>query len=1268
MKWIEARHLVTWADRIDARVRLSEIVSKLVKASAASISAYRFPTGDSAQIPGYDGRLTAIPAEAYRAFLPEGYSVWEWGVGADYYSKAEADYSTRTKTPGEGVDPEQTTFVFVTPRVWNRANPSLDEWVVQKRGEGIWKDVKVLDAVQLEHWLENCPAVAAAVAREIIGNLPLTGAVSSDEFWREYTAQFQPTLNEEVVLAGRQEQAKLMIQGLMGTQQVHRWQGDSLSEVLAFAIACIRKAEENIRAFLESRMLILESKDAARQLADSGHLVFAVLGEAVEMAGRLAENHPVIVPLGRESLNDAANTRLARPSTFEMAAALRTMGLVEDRAQRIARECDRSTTILSRRIPSAVAKLPRWHRNRILIPPLLAGAWDSASPGDRAVMTRLAGAAEYSTWEATLRDFLRSEDPPLDREGTVWAIRAPVDVFVHLADLLGDEHLKMLYEVSKEVFGEVDPTLELAPDDRPFAQLRGVRRNHSRWLRDGLATTLLTIAALGDKSGVHCAGGTAQQLVNDIVRNIPELRENPRVIASLSHELPLLMEAAPDPLLGALEHLLRGDGLKIQEIFQDSPDRSPIFTSSPHTGLLWALEMIAWDPDYLARSVSVLVKLAYIDPGGSLKNRPLESLRHIFLAWRPATNATLRQRIGVLDQVLGENPSVGWKLILLLLPKIHDFAAEGMKPKFREAGASDRQSLAANLILESYHEIIQRSVSLAGSNPERWMAILDEIHAFPRNEISPVIARLEAASQDMGPDKKVALWQELNRVIRHHRAYSGANWSLKSPEIEQLEMVLKAVAPNDPIEESLWLFKKRSPEIVFTSAEEFDQEVERMRRDAVRKVWDELGEQGVMKLASASELPGFVGFSFGHIIGDTTQALKIASLAFATNERLYDFVTLFSMALLNRFGQNWQEAIEGSCKGGNFTAGQIVSFFLAWPHQMATWKYVESFGGEIEGKFWQSRVPWGLQGDPRDVEYAVEHYLRGDRSEFVVEGLYPKMKDVSSELILATLDQFYNRIASSPNILRGQAVDFDLQQIFSVLQQRTDIALAEIGSREYRYLPLLRPDYGLRDAPPSLILDRLMVEDPAFYVSVLCDVFRPASEKDKDTPLSDEQRGRARFGWTLLEGFKEIPGFSVKPPEKEMLEAWVSEVRKQAAEKDRLAIAEQTIGKLLAHAPEDSGDHLWPHMVIRQCLEDWRADEIERGIAIERFNMWRGGPRDPKAGGAPEHELVAEIRASGNRLEAWPRTRAVLLDLSRMWEEVAVAADLEMKQRELRDS
>jgi hypothetical protein len=1268
MKWIEARHLVSWAERIDAQIRLSEIVAKLVRASAASISAYRFPTGDSAQMPGYDGRLTAIPAEDYRAFLPEGDSVWEWGTGADYYTKANGDYSERTKSPRDAVNPEQTTFVFVTPQVWNRTHPSLDGWVIQKRAEKCWKDVKALDAVQLEHWLELCPAVGATVAREIVGNLPLTGALSTDEFWREYSTQFQPTLREEVVLAGREEQAKSMIQALMGSGQVHRWQGDSLTEVLAFAIACIRKAEPGTRAFLEARTLLIESKDAARQLADSPHLIFTVKGEAVELGGRLSENHPVIIPLGRESLRDAAASRLNRPSTHEMAEALKTMGLKEEQAQRTARECDRSTTILARRIPSAVAKLPSWQKNRILIAALLAGAWDSASPGDCVIVARLAGESEYPTYEANLREFLRSEDAPLEREGTVWAVRAPVDVFVHLAPLLGTEHLNTLHGAVKEVFGELDPVLGLPPEDRPFAQLRGAIRSHTHWLRDGLATSLLTIAALGDKSGVQFAGGTAQHLVNGIVSNIPGLREDHRVVASLSNELPLLMEAAPDPLLAALEHLLRGDGLEMRPIFQDAHDHFAMFAHSPHTGLLWTLELIAWDPAYLPRAASILVRLEQIDPGGSLNNRPIHSLQHIFLAWHPATNASLRQRIAVLDQILRQDPSVAWKLFALLLPKRPDFAGDALRPRFREAGASEREALTHPLVLETYQEIIQRAVLLAGTIPERWAAILDQLHSFPRNEQSAVISRLEAVAQRMTADEQTPLWQVLNKVIRHHRAHPGANWSLQPSEIEWLEAVLKSVAPNDPISESLWLFQRNSPEIPFTSAEKFEEEVEQIRRNAVTKVWDARGVPGVIELASLAEAPGYVGFSLGHIVAGPEKAFEVISLALASEDTLQNFVTLFSMALLQRFGPQWKSAISAEHKAGRLTEKQIVALALAWPHRLITWAYIESFGAEVANEFWRSRQPWGLQGDRGEVEYAVERYLAADRSELVVEGLYPKMRDLSSALILKTLDQFQARIAASPNILRRQAIDFDLQEIFAVLQNRTDIPLVDIGSREYSYLPLLRQNFGAREVSRSLVLDRFMAEDAEFYVRILCDVFRPASEQNKDSPVTEEQQARARFGWTLLEGFSRIPGFSNDQVEIKTLQAWVADVRKRASEKDRLVVAEQTIGKLLAHAPEDPVDHLWPHIAIRQSLEDWRAEQIERGVATERFNMRGGGAWDAKAGGKPEHDLAAKIRDTSSRLERWPRTQAMLLNLARMWEDVAESGDLRARQQELRDA
>jgi hypothetical protein len=162
MKWIRVADLEIWANTVGSRTGLSELVSALVRASASDANSYRFPTGDSAQTSGYDGSLEA---KAVPPFIPEGRSVWEFGTGEDYLGKANRGYERRSANPLSAV-PIETTFVFVTPRHWKRDDPSLEGWQKEKTAKGPWKEVRIVDSVALEDWLENCPAVAARRSSE----------------------------------------------------------------------------------------------------------------------------------------------------------------------------------------------------------------------------------------------------------------------------------------------------------------------------------------------------------------------------------------------------------------------------------------------------------------------------------------------------------------------------------------------------------------------------------------------------------------------------------------------------------------------------------------------------------------------------------------------------------------------------------------------------------------------------------------------------------------------------------------------------------------------------------------------------------------------------------------------------------------------------------------------------------------------------------------------------------------------------------------------
>ena len=236
------------------------------------------------------------------------------------------------------------------------------------------------------------------------------------------------------------------------------------------------------------------------------------------------------------------------------------MGIAEDKALKLAYGCGRSVSILARAIASADSERPSWRNSHPLIPAFLAGTWDQSSEADRAAVLALSGFLTYDDLESSLRAFLALPDAPLETVGAVWAVRAPVDMFVHVAHLITNTDWARLKETAKKVLSEVDPSLELPPGERLYARLRNKVLTHSSWLRDGITTTLLILAALGAENDILINGGSAQDFVNQLVADIPGLRDDYRVIASLSAQLPMLMEASPVPLFLALEHLLEGDG------------------------------------------------------------------------------------------------------------------------------------------------------------------------------------------------------------------------------------------------------------------------------------------------------------------------------------------------------------------------------------------------------------------------------------------------------------------------------------------------------------------------------------------------------------------------------------------------------------------------------------------------------------------------------------------------------------------------------------
>ena len=152
---------------------------------------------------------------------------------------------------------------------------------------------------------------------------------------------------------------------------------------------------------------------------------------------------------------------------------------------------------------------------------------------------------------------------------------------------------------------------------------------------------------------------------------------------SLSRDFHLLAEASPESLLDALEQALRARiAPPIMSLFRS--DEGIVHNVEYLAELMWALEIMAWNADYLGRVALILGRMAELDPGGKFSNRPDQTLRTIFLPLSPRTFASQAERMEVIDAIVSRYPGVGWKLLVGLAPHIHRIIEPSAAPAWRD--------------------------------------------------------------------------------------------------------------------------------------------------------------------------------------------------------------------------------------------------------------------------------------------------------------------------------------------------------------------------------------------------------------------------------------------------------------------------------------------------------------------------------------------------------------------------------------------------------
>lgn len=734
---VDVTDLDQWASQqMDARSHLPRLIRSLIVQTNDQARPIHMRGGIDSQAHGYDGLVEATKASA---LVPLGRSVWEFGTSEDPLKKANKDYKDRTEN-SFGEDKAEVTFVFVTPRRW----VGKDAWVATKKKDSPWKDIWVLEA----HDLEMAFDIALAARYDFLDLIgrQAHGVESLEEWWRKFSAVGSPAVTPGMLLAstGRVEDSTWLLQRLQ--QDVGRTviSAASTYDVLAFIAGVVLSADEDLRDWILARTVVVREVQALRLLeAVAKLLIILPFDETLHREALLIQNHHVVLVVPATMPSDR---KLSALDQEQVALILKEEGVKDDgRAAELARALATSVMAFLSQAPAA-GSIPRpkwnqWAGDQAVRRAWLAGGWTGARSGDLEVIGAMAGLA-YDELLPRLEEAAGGEDPLFVAIGGVWGVSSLEASWDYVRPHIGPTDLKALEQAVQNVLGAVDPALELPVEDRWKASVFGKARLHSGALRTGLANTLAIFGALGAQRDLG-GGTTARSWASTTVWRLLDRanqEDSGDVWASMNDVLPQLAEAAPDELLAAIQKGLSGTPALLAKMFTDQADTS-FGISSPHTGLLWALETVAWSSDYLGQVAELLARLVETDPGGRLGNRPLNSLVDVFRPWLPQTSATAETRLAVLESVVSRHRDVGLQLLFALLPEQHGFATPNHTPRFREwrGAASSVTMQEMNVVTEAVIDLV---LTVVYSEPRHWPALIERIPDLPLARRSQIYAKL----------------------------------------------------------------------------------------------------------------------------------------------------------------------------------------------------------------------------------------------------------------------------------------------------------------------------------------------------------------------------------------------------------------------------------------------------------------------------------------------------------------------------------------------
>lgn len=855
----------------------------------------------------------------------------------------------------------------------------------------------------------------------------------------------------------------------------------------------------------------------------------------------------------------------------------------------------------------------------------LIGSWDEGNVNDCKTVEEIIG-IKYKEFIKTARSILGKYPDIITLTNGHWKVTKKTEILEKSECRFFDENIENLFSAASKIF--------LQKSNRIDQNNSGFLYNKSEYDNSGeLRRNLLLSLCWLKKHKENLKYVTQSSFDHRIFDFVDRLLDKCgwETIVSLRNELPLLAELSPEAFLRDVESSLVDNRDEIIRLFPKTNENA-LFSSNYLPSLLFALDVLSWDPKYLTQSVLILARLESLPHDKTnVINTPINSIISVFLPWLPQTVADFSKRKIALSCLQHDNPEVFWRVLSKLLPGQTKSTVSKQRPCFLPIFIPEKIQVTDEDIVKQNLYYIELAVDFSKDSVEKITFLIDYIRYMRDSVLDKFISNVEKNINNSTEEELYSIWKKLNNNFDNVTPL----WKKENKRYcSRIISILETTEPKNILQKYKELFIEDNNSLI-DSLEEKQKTAQSKKISAIKDIYQAYGVAGVERFART--LQDLFGVADIFSMSISSDALSDLLNAYEKRDVTKDFALICINSCL-RNGVSIKTLEKHLQKCSNEIRKDIL---VGIPYMSGLDEVIDNLLSD-ESLYWEN-VPVTRFLFDKDVEifkYYIDKLIRNHRLIAAVNMVgYADFQNIYDSAFLVELLKKTGAEASKG---KDKLDEFCVKKIIDYIDKDSTISIAELSDLEWIYYPLLSYD----DKIPHSLSVRIGT-DPLYFCEIIETFFKRRNysvHTGKELPKSISERLAS-----IILNFNVVPGVDRNGLfSSDQFDTWIKYVIKWSKENDRYEVAMHTVGSGLSYA-HNNGEELPPLRIIEE-LEKIENNDLRIGYKIGVFNQRGAYFVDPE--GKPEFELAKKYKNMGTMAEemGYSRYSQTLMEISEQYE------------------